>query len=110
MNASTTNTVAPTTDSGFPPEPSEAHQRAQVNFPALGGDWMDELDEEVIDLLASMPESPVALDCLKVIWQADVLLGLMPDARDLCGLELPIGAATSIRRAVAHQCAVFYFG
>ncbi|CAH0355994.1 hypothetical protein [Aquabacterium sp. CECT 9606] len=28
MNASTTNTVAPTTDSGFPPEPSEAHQRA----------------------------------------------------------------------------------
>ena len=28
MNANTTNTVAPTTDSGFPPEPSEAHQRA----------------------------------------------------------------------------------
>ena len=29
MNANTTNTVAPTTDSGFPPEPSEAHQRAE---------------------------------------------------------------------------------
>lgn len=28
MNASTTNTVAPTNNSGFPPEPSEAHQRA----------------------------------------------------------------------------------
>lgn len=69
-------------------------------LPPIGDDWERYLDDEVIDLIAQEPDSVVAKDCLKVIFQADMLIGLLPD----------VAADHEIRYAASRQCSVFLFG
>ena len=110
MSATAIHNTNTTSQAGFPPAPSEAHQRAN-GLPPIGDEWADCLDGEVIDLIAASPDSKVALDCLKVIWQADCLIGLLPDvtATTARGPAFALDTANLIRCAAAYQCSVFYF-
>jgi hypothetical protein len=69
-------------------------------LPPLSDEWDRYLDDEVIDLIAEDPESVVAKACLKVIFQADMLIGLLAD----------VSMDHEIRHAAARQCSVHYFG
>ena len=111
MSASSIHNTNTTSQAGFPPAPSEALQRAN-GLPPIGDEWADCLDDEVVDLIAASPDSRVAQDCLKVIWQADCLIGLLPDvmAMPARGPVFALDTPNLIRCAAAYQCSVLYFG
>lgn len=86
----------------FHPLPTCSNGLACLNDILADEDWRAVLDEQIIELLANSPESQVAIDCTRVVLQAENLVRLCPD------VELP--DLLEVRVAVARQCAAFLFG